>query len=72
VSGLPPLTVNGVEYEVAVQINYVFEGGRMTIRTDPPTMEPFNDCEHCHRADWRERRASSLEQAIEYGWLVPL
>lgn len=70
-SGLPTMTVNGVEYEVAVPVVYVFEHGRMTITTDPPTMEPVNQCEHCHRADWRERRAASFAQAIEYGWLVP-
>jgi hypothetical protein len=31
-----------------------------------------NQCEHCHRSDLRKKIAYSLDEAIAFGWIVPV
>lgn len=42
----------------------------MYIATDPPQLEVANRCEHCGRGDIHERIAHSIDQAVQYGWLI--
>lgn len=65
-------TINGVEYEARWPLTMTLEHNQLSIRTDPPMREPVDRCEHCGRADWREVTVSSLDEAVERGWLVPL
>lgn len=42
----------------------------MYIATVPPSLDVVNRCDHCGRGDLKEQIAHSVDQAVQFGWLV--
>ena len=69
------VTVNGVDYALRSdldQYTVMMGNGYFELKVMPSQRRPERKCEHCGRADWVEARASSWEEAVEWGWFIPV
>lgn len=65
------IIVNGERMLKSGDLTYNLANGYTAITNSADPYVSVNQCEHCHRSDIRQKVAHSIDDAIEFGWLVP-
>lgn len=68
---LPSMKINGVEYDLNVEIECVNEFD-VTTYTSPSQMKVVNKCDSCHRFNGIPIELHSVEEMIAHGWITPV